>query len=58
MTAHIPEAVEAIRETAGEILEWARSPANTGPYAYEADRTNVHIAAALAKLAHKLEKLK
>lgn len=58
MTAHIPEAVKAIRETAAEILEWARSPANTGPYAQEAYRSNIHIAAALAKLAAKLEQIK
>lgn len=48
--------VAAIRETATEIIEWARSPVNTGPYAYEADRTCIHIGAALAKLAGKLER--
>jgi hypothetical protein len=53
MTA--PEVVAAIRETAAEILEWSRSPANTGPCANEAYRTNIHITAALAKLAAKLE---
>jgi hypothetical protein len=45
---------KAVKETADELLDWARSDANTGPYSQEAYRTYVHIAAALGKLASKL----
>lgn len=52
----VAEIVAAIRDTAGEIVDWARSPVNKGLYANEADRTCIHIGAALAKLAGKLER--
>jgi hypothetical protein len=45
----------ALQETAQQLLAWARSDENNGPFAEEAYRAHVYIASALNIAAAKIE---
>jgi hypothetical protein len=50
-------AAMAMRETAQEIMDFAASPRNNGPFSEEIYRSNIQIHGALLLLAERLEAL-
>lgn len=48
------ELAETLEQTCAEVMAWAEGPENIGPYQHEAFVANVHITAALGRLARNL----
>jgi hypothetical protein len=46
---------DAFADVAKEIMDWAASTANSGPYSEEAYRTCIHVTNALVMVAGKLD---
>lgn len=56
LASSLSEDIErAVTLTEGEIMGWAKSTGNNGPFSEEAYRTNIHVCVALRSFAEHLK---